>query len=177
MTLEPERRDAIRALVIENADATAVAPRLVALRAAAISAAVLSLIGVAVATATIAGFGGSKNESSAVSSTVIGGFEVQEADGTTLVAATTSNQMQALLIGTIRLQDGCFVMESSDAQTPLVFPKGTQLSRDGLSAEVPGFGRVVDGDAINGGGGQVPEAGIFGHCAKGGDVIMWQSGG
>jgi hypothetical protein len=184
--LDPAQRAVMRSLLLDHArrDAHEAPARASRQRIMGVVAGISGLCAITVGALSISFIGNPispapadpVSPTPAVSTHIVGGYEVQEAGGTTLFAATATIQMDALLIGTVRLQDGCFVAGSSDARTtPLIFPKGTRLSADGESAEVPGVGTVTDGDAIRGGGGLVPEVGITGHCAQGGDVIMWQS--
>lgn len=187
--IDPAERDAMRALLLDHArsDIERAPGRETRHRILGIAVGITALTAVTAGALAIA-FGGIEDVSAPadpvssippVVSTVVNGVEVQQAGGTTLFATTSDNQMQALLFGsTIRLDDGCFVAQAADGTTTtLVFPKGTRLFQDGMSAEVPGLGMVADGDALRGGGGVVPAAEMSGPCATGGDVIMWQSTG
>ena len=87
-----------------------------------------------------------------------GAPSAQEADGNTLMAASTPPDavMEALITGTLTTtESGCFAVASGDVTYPLQFPYGTVLSDDGRTVKVPGHQPLEVGDEIRGGGGYV----------------------
>lgn len=60
---------------------------------------------------------------------------------------------EAAITGVLEIRDGCFVVSSDGGDWLVEWPHGTTLGEDGDSVEVPDFGTVRVGEALDAGGG------------------------